>query len=73
MGIASSTYQVDAHTQVDGRSYVREAHTLTTGETINVEYLAEAGADYQSIMDARATELSEALAAQEFEGIINGP
>lgn len=71
MAIVSSTYTV-GHAQVDGRKYVAEQHTDSAGVVHRVRYLAAVGANYQAIADARAVVLADQLAAQEFEGIVNG-
>lgn len=72
MAITASTYTLDAHTQVDGRRYVRETHVDSAGGEHVIEYLAEAGADYTAIMNARAVQLAESLAVQEFSELLDG-
>lgn len=71
MAIVSSTHTV-GHEQVDGRRYVVELHTDSTGAVHMREYLAAAGADHAAIRDARAAllsvELAEAEAGQVTEG-----
>lgn len=72
MPIVSSTYRIDGHAQADGRRYVIEDHTDSTGVVHRVEYLAASGTDYQSVADARAIAIAEALVAAEFEATVNG-
>lgn len=72
MAIVSSTYTPDAHTQTDGRRYVSETHTDSTGVVHTLSYLAEPGADYAAILAAHAAQLSESLAAQEYEEVLSG-
>lgn len=71
MAIILSTHTV-GHAQADGRRYVEEFHTDTVGVVHRVEYLAAAGADYVAIRDARAGQISEALAEAEFQALIGG-
>lgn len=72
MSIVSSTYTLDSHPQIDGRTYVTERHTDSVGEIHVVEYLAPVGADYQAIMTARAGVIADALAQAEVEALLNG-
>lgn len=72
MSIVSSTYTVDSHAQSDGRKYVMEAHTDSTGVVHRVQYLAPVGADYQAIADARATAIAAQLAEQEAGEVLSG-
>lgn len=70
MPITDSRYVPDAHTQRDGRRYVTEYHTDSTGFVHRIEYgPMPDGTDYQAIMEARAVQLSEQLAAQEAEAL----
>lgn len=71
MAVVSSTHTV-GHEQVDGRSYVTERHTDSTGAVHVREYLAEPGADYAAIRDARAAVISEALADNETSQVLEG-
>lgn len=70
MAIVSSVVTPDNHQQIDGRTYVVEIHTDSTGATHRFEYLAEVGTNYQSVADARALALAEQLAESEFEVLI---
>ena len=72
MSIVSSTYAVDEYAQADGRKYVMEAHTDSTGAVHRAQYLAAAGSDYQAIASARAVVIADALAAAEAEAMTNG-
>lgn len=72
MPIVSSTFKIDGHAQEDGRSYVREEHTDSTGAVHLVEYLASPGTNHQAVADARAVAISDALATAEFEATVNG-
>ncbi len=72
MPVASSSYVIDAHTQVDGRQYVRETHTLTAGDPFVANYLAAVGADYAAIMAARVAKINESLAETEANEVIDG-
>ena len=71
MSIVSSTYVV-GHAQADGRTYVEEFHTTDLGEVIRVEYGPVGVIDYQATANARAVQIAEQLAQQEFEGILSG-
>jgi hypothetical protein len=72
MSIVSSTYEIDAHVQADGRRYVREFHTDSGGAVHVVEYLSADGANYQATANSRAAAIAESLADEEAEAIING-
>lgn len=72
MSIVSSTYTVDSYAQADGRKYVTEKHIDTTGVEHTSVYLADPGADYQAIMEARAIKLAAKLAEAEAEAVLNG-
>jgi len=50
---------VSAITQVDGRISVQEQHVHTTGETIDIFYLADADADIQAILAEHAAQLED--------------
>ena len=63
MGILSSSYTVGVP-QADGRVYVRETHVDQDGVPIDVEYLADPDANFQSIMDARAANMSAEIDAK---------
>jgi hypothetical protein len=71
MPIASSSFSLGP-VQKDGRRYVSERHTDSTGEVHAVEYLASNGAGHAAIMAARALEISDALADDEAVRIANG-
>lgn len=69
MAIVSSTYEV-GHAQADGRRYVVELHTDSTGKVHRIEYgPMPDGTDYQAIMEARAVQISDQLAEQEAEDL----
>ncbi len=70
MAIISSTYSL-GHIQADGRRYVTEEHTDSTGAIHRVEYLSGV-VDYQAITNARAIALAEELANAEFMDVISG-
>jgi hypothetical protein len=72
MSIISSSYEVDNYTQIDGRRYVTEIHIDSTGQEHRFYYLADVGADYNTIMSSRILDLEKELATKEFEAIING-
>jgi len=72
MSIVSSTYEVDAHAQRDGRRFVVETHTDSAGGIHTLHYLAPVGADYQALANARAVTIAENLAEQEATEVING-
>ena len=72
MPVTSSTFQLDARPQVDGRRFCRETHVLAYGDPIVVEYLSAVGADNQAIMDARVPRVDAQLADAEIQNIING-
>lgn len=63
MGIVASTFAVGVP-QADGRVYVRETHTDQDGVPIDVEYLADPGANFQAIMQARAANMSAEIDAR---------
>ncbi|TXH15055.1 MAG: hypothetical protein E6R03_08025 [Hyphomicrobiaceae bacterium] len=73
MPIVSSTYTV-GHAQANGSRYVRELHTWDDGSVSDIEYgpIMTEGKDLQAIADARAAQLEERAAAQEFEELIGG-
>lgn len=70
MPIVSSTYQPDAHTQVDGRRYVTESHTDATGAVHTLTYLADPGADYGAILAVHAQQLAQQMADAEYQSIV---
>lgn len=72
MPVVSSSYTLDPHTQVDGRRYVTETHTLNAGGPVVVTYLAAVGEDYAAVMTARVAQINDMLAAQEAEEILGG-
>lgn len=69
--IVTSTHTVESHAQRDGRSYVTEIHTDSTGKEHRFEYLAAPDTDYVAIRTARAAQLAEQLAEEEFNQIIS--
>lgn len=71
MAITSSRFEVGV-AQKDGRAYVKEYHSDAIGEVYQREYLANQGEDYTAKMNFYAAYLTEYLAQQEFETILNG-
>lgn len=65
MPIVSSTHTV-GHAQRDGRRYVVELHTDSTGKVHRVEYGPVSVVDYVAIRSARAAALADHLAETEF-------
>jgi hypothetical protein len=70
MAIVSSTYELDDHAQADGRTWVKESHTDSSGIVHTLNYLAPQGADYQAIANARAVVLAVNLADQEYQELV---
>ena len=70
MAITSSTYTLDDHTQADGRTFIYESHAGSDGVVYPVSYLAAVGTNYTAVMNARAVQLSEQLAQEEFERLL---
>lgn len=70
--IVTSAHQVESHAQRDGRSYVTEIHTDSQGKEYLFEYLAAPDTDYVAIRTARAAQLEEQLAEEEFNEIVYG-
>lgn len=73
MAIASSSYAIDAHTQIDGARYVRESHTDSTGRVHSYHYLlpsGQGGAEATAFINARVDGLNTALADAEAEAIL---
>lgn len=69
MSIVTSTYKV-GHAQANGRRYVEEFHTDSTGAVHWLEYgPMPDDTDYQAILTARAAVISEQLAQQEAEDL----
>lgn len=64
MSIVSSQV-VEDHAQRDGRRAVREHHTDHLGVVHAVSYLAEAAADVQTALAARAPQITQVLADAE--------
>jgi len=62
--IVQSTYTVGP-AQVDGRRYVEERHTDSTGYVHVVGYLAAIGTDYAAVMAARVPGINKALREAE--------
>lgn len=71
MSIVSSTFELDGPVQLLGRQYVRESHTDNVGLAHLLEYLAEAGADYLAIMNARVPVIAEQIAQDEFVSAVS--
>jgi hypothetical protein len=71
MSIVSSTHEVGA-AQKDGRSYVIEQHTDSTGKVHMRHYLAPVGTDYVAVRTARAVQIAAELAESEAAEIISG-
>lgn len=71
--IISSTFTL-GHAQRDGTRYVTEAHTWDGGLPPTViEYgPVPDTVDHQAVANARAAQLMEQAAQQEFEGLIGG-
>ena len=65
MPIISSTYTIDDHAQADGRRWVREQHTDHTGQTYTAEYLAPEDWDYETTLQARATNIGREIDRRE--------
>ena len=63
--IVSSVLDADSLPQADGRTYVRELHTDSVGESYRFEYLADVTVDRNAILTARAATLIPS--AQTFE------
>lgn len=72
MPVVSSSYALDPHTQVDGRRYVTETHTLNAAGPVVITYLAAVGENYDAVMTARVAQINDMLAAQEAEEILGG-
>jgi hypothetical protein len=73
MPIVSSSYTV-GHAQRNGSRYVTETHTWDDATVTRLEYgpVMTDGLDLQAIANARAVQLQEQAAAQEFEELIGG-
>lgn len=71
--IISSTY-VLGHAQANGTRYVTETHTWDSGLPATViEYgPVPDTVNYQTVADARATQIMAQMADQEFEAFLNG-
>jgi hypothetical protein len=68
MAIVSSSYVVGIP-QSDGRCFVTEFHTDSTGRVHSIEYGPIGAVDYEAIMVARAVQISESLAEAEAEAL----
>lgn len=68
MPIVSSTHTV-GHEQRDGRRYVAERHTDSTGAVFVVEYGPVPVIDYVAVRDARAAAISDQLAEAEAQAL----
>lgn len=69
MAIVSSTYSLGA-VQRCGRTPCIELHTDSSGAVHRIEYLANAGTDYATVMAARAIVLLEKLKEDELRYVI---
>jgi hypothetical protein len=70
VAIISSTVTVEG-AQVDGRFWVYEVHTDNVGLEWRVDYLADAGTNYNADATARAPILADQLRTSEIETNIN--
>lgn len=61
MPIVSSSYQLDNHTQHDGRIYVYETHIDDNGNTYPWDYLAPLHTDYNKVLSEHADILNNQL------------
>ena len=68
MAIVSSSYVVGIP-QSDGRCFVTEFHTDSTGRVHSIEYGPVPVIDYAAVMAARAVQISEDMAAAEAEAL----
>lgn len=63
--IVSASYELENHTQVDGRRYVYETFIDNEGAVYYRSYLAEPNADYDAILIEHTAELDQQLAGGE--------
>lgn len=71
MPVATASYVVDAHAQRDGKRFVTEYRTLTSGVSLPplcYGPMAD-GTDYQAILDARTVQINQQLADEEAEAL----
>ena len=71
MSIVSTTVTVDAP-EIDGRHYVTEVHTDSTGKIVKFGYLAAVGTDVYSTADGRVAYIETMLAEEEAQELLNG-
>ncbi len=71
MPVQSSSYVVK-HGEPDGSRFVVETHVLTTGENVEMRYIAAASADLSANMLAHAAQIGVQLADAEAATIIGG-
>lgn len=70
--IVASTF-VLGHAQRNGTRYVTETHEWDDGNRTVLEYgPVPDTVDYQAVANARAVQIMEQMAQQEFEGLIGG-
>lgn len=73
MNIVSSEAIYDNHSQPSGSTYVYERYVDQYGNVYeSCVYLIPPGFDMQTRLNERSVELSEQLAQQEAQGILNG-
>lgn len=65
MATITSSSIVWANPQIDGRSAVREVHTDDSGVDHILDYLADAGADLDAHLAARAVDLAASLTQKQ--------
>lgn len=69
MSVVSSSYTLGP-LEVDGRRYVRETHTLSTGEVIAQSYGPVPAVDYNAVLTFHATEIADGLAVNEANEVL---
>ena len=69
MSVVSSSYVLGPQ-EVDGRRYVRETHTLSTGAVIVQAYGPVPSVDYDEVLSFHAREIADGLADIEAQGVI---
>lgn len=57
--------------QADGRRWVTESHTLSTGDVRKVTYLADAGLDAPQVMASRVPAINAAMVEEEFGRLVS--
>ena len=70
MPIVTSFFVLSPAPEIDGRRYVTETHVDQYGVAVIADYLADVGADYNAIMAARATQLSQSLIDGEINAVL---